>query len=379
MLDKSLSLFLYSSYSRFTMKTQKKTNHSEQFPVSSIPSDPLYLALFETTENLTLIFDENKIILKVNTRFAEFIGYPREDVEGKMTWMDFVVKEDQDMLVKYHALRTRSPQDAPKNYEFRVRNKNNEIILMYMTIGLIPGTTYRIASLMDITARRQLEKEIIQITEEEQRRIGFHLHDDLAPHLLGIEALLNVIKKKLVKEKSGAAGDIEKIRELLVEAVQKTRGFAKILCPVHLADYGLESAILELVRNTESVYGIKCSFTLEGKSPEGNSELAKHIFFMIKEAVHNAVKHARAKKISIFIEYNPPHLLVKIDDDGKGFNVTGTSPGIGQKIMRYRAEMIGAYFAITSSRNSGTAVQIEIPGEGLDFQLNTMKDHAGEK
>lgn len=350
---------------------KKIINPAGQFPVNSIPSDPLYRALFETTENLTLIFDENKVIQKVNTRFAEFIGYPREDVEGKMTWMDFVVKEDIDMLLKYHDIRTRSPQSAPKNYEFRVRNKNNEIILMYMTIGLIPGTTWRIASLMDITARRQLEKEIIQITEEEQRRIGFHLHDDLAPHLLGIEALLNVIKKKLVKEKSAAAADVEKTRELLVEAVQKTRGFAKVLCPVHLADYGLESAILDLARNTESVYGIKCSFSLEGESPEGNSELAKHIFFMIKEAVHNAVKHARAKKISVSIEYHPPHLLVRIGDDGRGFNVAGTSPGIGQKIMRYRAEMIGAYFAITSGRNSGTTVLIEIPGSGIDYRLNT--------
>lgn len=347
------------------MKKQIKTNHSEQFPVSSIPSDPLYLALFETTENLTLIFDENKIILKVNTRFAEFIGYPREDVEGKMTWMDFVLKEDQEMLVKYHALRTRSPQDAPKNYEFRVRNKNNEVILMYMTIGLIPGTTYRIASLMDITARRQLEKEIIQITEEEQRRIGFHLHDDLAPHLLGIEALLNVVKKKLVKEKSGTVGEVEKTRELLVDAVKKTRNFAKVLCPVHLADYGLESAIIDLARSTESVYGVLCSFTLEGSSPDGSSDLAKNIFFMVKEAVHNAVKHAHAKKIDISMEYHPPHLLVTVEDNGRGFDVTKTAPGIGHKIMKYRAEMIGAYFGIKSVKKKGTIVHIEIPGSKI--------------
>lgn len=344
------------------MKKQKNPHNFEQLLNSGITSNAFYSALFETTENLTLIFDENKIIQKTNSRFAELIGYTRDEVEGKMSWMDFVVKEDIDMMLKYHALRSRSPQSAPKNYEFRVRNKKNKIILMYITIGIIPGTTYRIASLMDITERRQMEKEIIQVTEDEQRRIGFHLHDDLAPHLLGIEALLNVVKKKLVKENSGMVSEVEKTRELLVDAVKKTRNFAKVLCPVHLADYGLESAIIDLARSTESVYGVLCSFSLEGSSPDGSSDLAKNIFFMVKEAVHNAVKHAQAKKIDIYMEYHPPHLVVKIEDDGRGFDVAKTSPGIGHKIMKYRAEMIGAYFDIRSARKKGTTVQIEIPG-----------------
>ncbi len=347
------------------MKKQKNAHNFEQLLNSGIASGAFYSALFETTENLTMIFDENKIIQKTNSRFAELIGYARDEVEGKMSWMDFVVKEDIDMMLKYHALRSRSPQSAPKNYEFRVRNKKGKVILVYLTIGIIPGTTYRIASLMDITERRQMEKEIIQVTEEEQRRIGFHLHDDLAPHLLGIEALLNVVKKKLVKEKSATVSEVEKTRELLVDAVKKTRNFAKVLCPVHLADYGLESAIIDLARSTESVYGVLCSFSLEGNSPDGSSDLAKNIFFMVKEAVHNAVKHAHAKKIEIIMEYNPPHLLVTVEDNGRGFDVTKTAPGIGHKIMKYRAEMIGAYFGIRSVKKKGTVVHIEIPGSKI--------------
>ncbi len=352
--------FQYNSNKPGIMKKQKYHHDLEQFLKNGISSDSIYRSLFETTENLTLIFDENTIIMKVNSKFAELMGYAKEEVEGKKSWMDFVLKEDLDMMVKYNSIRSQSPQSAPKNYEFRVKNKNDEIFLMYITIGIIPGTTYRIASLMDITARRQLEKEIIHISEEEQRRIGFHLHDDLAPHLLGIEALLNVVKKKLTKEKSGVIDEVEKIRNLVVEAAQKSRDFAKILCPVHLADYGLESAIQDLARNTESLFGVKCGFTLDGESPDGNSDLSKNIFFIVKEAVHNSVKHSRAKNIRIFMEYNPSHSVVRIEDDGKGFDVIKTSPGIGLKIMKYRAEMLGAFFEISSHKNKGTTVNISI-------------------
>ena len=265
------------------MKKQKYHHDLEQFLKNGISSDSIYRSLFETTENLSLIFNEKTIILKVNSKFAELIGYTKEEVEGKKSWMDFVIKEDLDMMLKYNEIRDRSPQKAPKNYEFRVKNSKGEILLMYITIGIIPGTKYRIASLMDITSRRQMEKEIIQISEEEQRRIGFHLHDDLAPHLLGIEALVNVVMKKLAKEKSDTFNEVEMIRKFIIEAAQKTRGFAKELCPVHLADYGLEAAIRELAKNTELMYGVKCSVHIEDENHDGSSDLSKNIFLLLKK------------------------------------------------------------------------------------------------
>lgn len=342
------------------MKNQKTEHDLEQFLNNGLPPDSFYSALFETTQNLTLIFDENTIILKTNSRFADLIGYTNEEVDGKMSWMEFVVKEDHEMMLRYNALRSSSPELAPKNYEFRVKNRNNRIFLMYMTIGMIPGTGYRIASLMDITERRELEKEIIHIAEEEQRRIGFQLHDDLAPQLLGIEALLNVAKRKLAREKSGVYSEVERIRSLVYDAAQKTRGFAKILCPVHLADYGLEAAIMELARNTETVYGVNCSFTVKGEIPDGNSDLSKNLFYIINEAVHNSVKHSRGKNISITMNYLHYSWIVRVEDDGAGFDVTDTSPGLGLKIMRYRAEMMGAFFEISSNKGNGTAVRIEL-------------------
>ncbi len=356
-----------------SMKKQKPYNDLEQFLNNGIPSDSVYRALFETTENLTLIFDENTIIQKANSKFAELIGYTKEEVEGKKSWKDFIVKEDLDMLLKYNLIRSRTPQSAPKNYEFRVKNRNNEVILMYITIGIIPGTTYRIASLMDITERRQLEKEIIHINEDVQRKIGFDLHDDLAPHLLGIEALLNVVTKKLVKEKSATFIEVEKVRKLVVDAVQKTRGYAKVLCPVHLADYGLESAIMDLVRNTELMFNVNCTFTIAGESPDGNSDLSKNIFFIVKEAVHNAVKHAGAKNIGIFMEYFPDHSIVRVEDDGKGFDPSKKGSGIGLKIMKYRAEMMGAFFEISSQKNKGTTLYLEILETKINKKISKKK------
>lgn len=324
-------------------------------------SERKYRTIFENTGTITLIFDENTIITMVNTDFAKRMGYSKKEVEGKRSWTEFVIKDDLKRLLKYHALRSNDPAAAPHNHEFRVINRRGEVLNIFMTIDMIPGTKLRIASLIDITDRIRAEEELMNISERERHKIGQDLHDDLAPHLMGIEFLSKILADKLEKNSPADAPQIKKIRALIQEATIKTKRFARGLCPVHLADRGLESSLRELAQSTEEIYGTPCSFTCSYPAFEHDMATSTHIFYIAQEAVHNAIKHGRAGNIAMSLNYDKRSATLAVKDDGKGFDDKTVSYGMGLKIMKYRARMINASLSVKSGPGNGTEVIVLLP------------------
>jgi two-component system phosphate regulon sensor histidine kinase PhoR len=119
-----------------------------------------YRTLFEFSESATAVIDEDKTILMVNRKFEEISGYKREEVEGKMKFVEFLPSEEVERLSEYHDLRRVDPEKAPASYEFWFLNKEGERRLMEISVSLIPGTKKSIASLVDITEKRELERKL---------------------------------------------------------------------------------------------------------------------------------------------------------------------------------------------------------------------------
>ena len=123
-------------------------------------SEDMYRAIFENTGTAMMIIDENTIITLANSEFERLSGYDRDEVEGKISWMEFVAKEDLERMLEQHKLRRSDPDSALNNYEFRAvdRSGHTKDILLY--VGAIPGTKKSIASLLDITERKRTEEEL---------------------------------------------------------------------------------------------------------------------------------------------------------------------------------------------------------------------------
>ena len=115
-------------------------------------------SIFENKGTATGIFGEDKIIKTCNTKFVEMCGYSKQEIEGRMKWSDFIVKEDLERLQQYHSQRTTNTGNTPMHYECRIINKNGEIIVCIVNIGLVGEE--RIVSLIDITERKKAEEEI---------------------------------------------------------------------------------------------------------------------------------------------------------------------------------------------------------------------------
>lgn len=212
--------------------------------------------------------------------------------------------------------------------------------------------------------RKRLEKEILDVSERERRRIGQELHDSLGQQLTGIAILSKVLEQKLKSESLEESAEAQEIGKLVKQAAEQTRGLAKGLHPVDLDASGLMLALRELAATTEQLFGICCTFNCDKPVPIGDVTVAVHLYRIAQEAVTNAIKHGKAENIVIGLapDRNMPVLTIK--SDGLDFpEVSPEGKGMGLKIMNYRAEMIDGSLNVHRGAKGGTIVTCTFPNK----------------
>jgi PAS domain S-box-containing protein len=123
-------------------------------------SESYYRTIFENTGTATLILNDDAIISLVNTEFEKLSGYSKEEIENKKSWIDIVAEENRETVKNYHELRGISPEKTPNNYEIKLMNKQGQIRDIYVNIALIPYSTDRLISFLDITAKKKSKIEL---------------------------------------------------------------------------------------------------------------------------------------------------------------------------------------------------------------------------
>ncbi len=201
-----------------------------------------------------------------------------------------------------------------------------------------------------------LEKEILDISNREQRRIGHDLHDGVCQQLAGIALLTSSLADELEASHSGNAAEAERISTLLNEAIEQTRGVARGLFPVRLEEKGLVSALEELAANASELFKINCRFICREPPKSVDKEIALHLYYIVLEAVANASKHGSANNVVIHVKPIGKRYRLNVQDDGVGFSPTSGHTGMGIRIMQYRARVIGATLNLRSQPASGTCV-----------------------
>ncbi|HQM46571.1 MAG TPA: PAS domain S-box protein, partial [Smithellaceae bacterium] len=141
-------------------------------------SERKYRTIFENTGAATILIDRDTTIIMVNTEYEKLTNIPREEVEGKRSWTEFIHPDDLRQMVEYHYRRRSDPSLAPRNYEARVVNKHGDIRYCYLTVAVIPGTNQSVASLLDITERINAE-DALRTSEEKYRLLVETMNDGL--------------------------------------------------------------------------------------------------------------------------------------------------------------------------------------------------------
>jgi PAS domain S-box-containing protein len=207
----------------------------------------------------------------------------------------------------------------------------------------------------DITERKRLECELLEISNREQRRIGHDLHDGVCQQLVGIAYLNETLSDRLNERGASESAEAQRIGHLLNTAINQTRGVARGLFPVRLEESGLVSALEELAAHTSELFNVQCRFCSEHAPESLDSTVALHLFYIAQEAVANAVKHGKARKVCIGLEPVNDGWELSVIDNGLGFvPVTNGQPGMGLRIMHYRARVIGATLDVKTQPGAGT-------------------------
>ena len=217
----------------------------------------------------------------------------------------------------------------------------------------------------DITERKQLEKEILEISDREQRRIGQDLHDGLCQHLAGIELLSQVLAQKLEPKSKIHARQVNEIAGHVRDAISHTRSLARGLSPVTIESEGLTSALNELATNTEKIFRVACRCDFDQPVAIHDHAAATHLFRIAQESVSNAIKHGKASRVAISLRTERGRVILKISDNGSGFaRQPANHKGMGLRIMQSRASMIGGTMAIESNGGGGVDVTCAVPEKG---------------
>jgi hypothetical protein len=220
--------------------------------------------------------------------------------------------------------------------------------------GPITGIT---GAAMEITERKRLEEEILQIGEREQRRIGQDLHDGICQNLTGIELKCQTLAEILAKKARPQAAQAEAIAGHVRDVLAQIRSLARGLSPFILEAEGLISAFRELAASTEKLFGVKCTFESDGAAFVFEKTAATHLYRIAQEAVTNAIKHGRASTIAIRLSNTNGKTLLEVSDNGVGFKRAPSShAGMGLRTMQYRAGIIGAALLVQSQAKGGARV-----------------------
>ncbi|HET6325331.1 MAG TPA: PAS domain S-box protein [Planctomycetaceae bacterium] len=215
----------------------------------------------------------------------------------------------------------------------------------------------------DITARKNLEREVLEVTGSEQQRIGRELHDSLGQELTGLSYLAKGLAKKLTEEDSPQTGIAQTIAGSVQKALRELRTAVQGLVPVEVDAAGFMAALEQLASDTSTRCGIDCRVEADERVCIEDNVVATHLFRIVQEAINNAVKHAQPRQILVRPELSNGTLRVTVQDDGVGF-VAGTpsrnGSGMGLRIMQYRAGVIDATLEVRRQEGHGTAVVCQI-------------------
>jgi len=187
--------------------------------------------------------EENTVISMANGQFEKLSGYSKEEIENKMKWTDFVIPEDLEIMKKYHIARRKARENPPTEYEFHFIDKKGNVKNIFLKIGIIPNTKKSVASLMDITERKQAEERVK------------HLN-------LVLRAIRNV-NQLIVKEKNR-----ERLLKGACNNLVETRGYYSAWIALlnesgkleTYAEAGIGKAILPMVENLPRMSAEKASF-----------------------------------------------------------------------------------------------------------------------
>lgn len=215
----------------------------------------------------------------------------------------------------------------------------------------------------DITEQRRLAGLLDDVGHRERARIGADLHDGLGQELTGLALLLGGIATRAAQQGSSLAEELRELSAIASKSIETVRDIAHGLLPLRMSHMGFRQLLRQLARSVHATCGVRVSIRFRGARthmPVGAT--AENLYRIAQEAVANAIKHGRARHVTLQLSASATRIIFTASDDGAGIDSTKRGAGMGLQIMRYRTRMLGGLLDIQPREGGGTRLRCVMPG-----------------
>lgn len=347
-------------------------------------SEKKFRSLIRDLQVGVFLADKRGTIMMCNKALSLLLSLPEEEIVGRNVYeildMDMINEKEELIPLEQRPLSTAiESKSTVKDFVLGVRHPlTSERCWIMMNADPIVDEKdeikHIVCSVMDLTERKKLEKqlleeqighqkEIAQATidgqEAERREIGKELHDNIGQQLTTIKLFLDLAKSTA---DDAAQEMISMGLKGVSEVINEIRAMSRSLVPSTLQDLGLIESINELVDSIGRTQVISILLDSDGfpenKLPE-NQKLA--LYRIIQEQLNNIVKHANASQVSIVLREKKGRAVLEIRDDGCGFEPKKIRKGLGFMNIKNRAELLGGKNDIISQPGKGCVLRVSLP------------------
>ena len=323
-----------------------------------------FTTLVETIRQGIILSDTNGVIEFVNPAAEQLFGYPGGELLGQK--LNILMPEEHSRAHDGYIdnyLNSGVGKIIGIGRKLSALRKNGTRFPIYLSIGDIKLDHKHLFAgvIMDISEEQQLQREILEIPVNEQRRIGHELHDGLGQQLTGLGMLATSLVNKAGKPEHELA---TRLAAGLQESIAQVRALSRGLMPVDIDSAGLMLSLESLIEEIRIQSGVSIVFTIGEKILVSDNSVALHLYRIAQEAVNNALKHANASEIKVSLGISGALGRLSIRDNGRGIaGGIGDAEGLGLRIIKHRCGLIDAVLRIKSSPKNGTEIQCLFPLE----------------
>jgi len=319
-----------------------------------------YTALYENAPIAYLNVGPDARIMQTNRKGVEMLGAPIESILGHSLLRFF---GDVDAARVSAALRNAGAPALLEALELELLPLGQGkrcVVSLQVTLGSQAGSA--LVMMSDLTERRELEQALLDSSHRERLRLAADIHDGLAQELSGICMRISAMARESERHIPLKPDELRDCLADMVRALGECRSLARGLSPLAAYEGGLVEALRQLALHSASLGGPSVVLDLNQTAPiklaAGNLD---HLYRIAQEGVSNARRHSGARSIAIRLDVQPRSVILAIVDDGCGIGQSNPGAGLGLRLMRHRAALMGAQLSVQSvARTNGTQILCRI-------------------
>ena len=220
--------------------------------------------------------------------------------------------------------------------------------------------------MVELSERRsELAQKLIATQESTLRYISRELHDEFGQILTAMGSMLGRAGTH-APEGSALRGDLQEVRQIAQDTLDRVRSLSQALHPVMLDEAGLETTLDWYIPTVERQTGIAISYEKQGAAFAVNGSAAVQIYRVLQEALNNVARHSGAKQAWVRLRFLPATLELEVEDHGVGFSGGPAKQGIGLVAMRERSELVGGRIVFSTPAAGGTLLHLTVPRERVE-------------